>query len=134
MAALGLDGAQKTIIPGLLWFEVIKNPGAAFGLFQALGPFLIIATLIMMYAGYKIARHEEDTVLISSLSLILGGAAGNLIDRLFRGGVIDFVRIPYWALFNIADSAITIGAIGILYYGFIKRRGDQLRDNAPGSV
>lgn len=103
-------------------------------MFQSLGPLLAVITLVMLYAAYKMARHEEDPVLLASLSLILGGAAGNLIDRLFRGGVIDFIRVPNWPLFNIADCAITVGTAGILYFGFIRRRSESMEANASDSA
>lgn len=133
---LGLDGREVPIIPGLLWFHVIRNTGAAFGLFQSLGPLLGVMSIVLIYAGYKIARHEDDPGLLLSLALILGGAGGNLIDRIFRGGaVVDFIQIPNWPIFNLADCAITLGTAGILYFGVIRNRmKGEPETNAPDSV
>lgn len=126
---LGLDGREVTVLPGLLWFHVIRNSGAAFGLFQSMGPLLAVVSVVLIYVGYKVARHEEDPGLLLALSLILGGAAGNLLDRLFRGGsVIDFIRVPNWPLFNLADCAISVGTAGILYFGIFRNR---MRSGSP---
>lgn len=122
--ALGLEGREVTVIPNIFWLYVIKNTGAAFGMFQSMGWLLAAISVLLIYAGWKILHHEEDPALLIALSSVLGGAAGNLIDRVFRGGVIDFLKVPNWPLFNIADCAITLGAISILYYGISRRRED----------
>jgi len=129
-----MDGAAHTVIPGLLWFQLIKNTGAAFGLFQSLGPLLALITLVLVYTAYKIARHEDDRLLLWSLSFILGGALGNLIDRILRGGVMDFIRIPNWPLFNIADCFITVGTAGIMLYAIVRRSTAGNETDAPDSV
>lgn len=123
--ALGLNGAQQVVIPGVLSFHVIQNTGAAFGLFQSLGPLLALITVLMIYAGYKLVRDERDPFLLASLSLILGGAVGNLVDRIFRQGVIDYIEVfpvTRFPLFNLADAMITLGTAGIIIHGFIKHR------------
>lgn len=122
---LEMDGEALTVIPELLWFQLILNTGAAFGLFQSLGPLLALISVILIYAGYKIIRHEEDPLLVWSLAPILGGAAGNLIDRVFRGGVVDFIKIPAWPLFNLADCAITAGTAGVILYALMSRRREE---------
>jgi signal peptidase II len=121
LRALQWDGSPVTVIPGVLWFELILNTGAAFGLFQSLGPLLALISVVLIYAGFKIIRHEDDPLLVWSLACILGGASGNLIDRVFRGGVVDFIRIPAWPLFNLADCAITAGTAGVILYALMKR-------------
>lgn len=131
---LGLQDRVATIIPNVLSLEVIRNSGAAFGLFQWLGPMLALITVVLMYVGYKIARHEDDPLLLFSLTMILGGAAGNLVDRVFRGAVIDFFHIPYWPLFNVADCAISIGTAGILYYGLVRRKSQDSEHNASHTL
>lgn len=131
---LGLDGREVTVIPGLLWFHVIRNTGAAFGLFQSLGPLLAVITVMLIYAGYKIARHEENAVLLWSMTLIVGGAVGNLIDRVWRGGVIDFIQVPNWPLFNLADCAITLGTAGILIFGWSRRNAETSEPDASNAA
>jgi signal peptidase II len=111
-----------SVIPGVVDLVHVRNAGVAFGLFnEANLPFKAVTTVAMaglallgisLYA--RQLRHEE-TLARLGLSLVLGGAAGNLIDRLLAGYVLDFVDVywrnwHFWA-FNVADSAITIGAI-----------------------
>jgi signal peptidase II len=114
-----------SVIPGLLDLTHVQNTGAAFGLLNAAEfaykPAIMIAiaaiALIAIAAyGAQLGFHERMARL--GLSLILGGAFGNLIDRAFIGHVVDFVDVywgnsHFWA-FNVADAAITIGAILVL--------------------
>lgn len=113
-----------TIIPGFFDFDLVHNRGAAFGMFTTLPPFwrttllLGVATsatifiLILLYKNRKI----WDAL---ALGLVLGGALGNLTDRLRFGWVVDFIHLHWhdlsWPVFNLADSAITLG-VGILLW------------------
>src|SRR5215470_12700629 len=118
--------AKRVIIPNLLDFTHVQNTGAAFGLLNAADfPYkspvmILIATLalvaISIYAR-QLGQHEKLSRY--GLALILGGAFGNLIDRAISGYVVDFVDVywgeaHFWA-FNVADAAITIGAILVLF-------------------
>lgn len=113
--------SSVTIIPGLIDFTHVQNTGAAFGILNASNfPFktVLIGLIALcalvgvgMYAA-SLARHEIMARI--GLALIIGGAAGNLIDRVVVGSVVDFVDVywrthHFWA-FNVADSAITVGA------------------------
>ena len=98
------------------------NTGAAFGLFQGWSFALAIVAivgiaLLLVYA--LIIRHRfptlDNLLAWTALGLILGGIIGNLIDRLRLGGVTDFISIGWWPAFNIADSAVVVGAILIAY-------------------
>ena len=118
--------SSVTVVPGLMDFTHVRNSGAAFGILNVTEfPFktaviavIAIAALIGvgMYAA-SLAHHQ--VVARTGLALIIGGAAGNLIDRVVTGSVVDFVDVywrsyHFWA-FNVADSAITVGvAIMIL--------------------
>ena len=100
-------------------FTLVHNTGAAFGIFKNQGVFFIIisvAAIVLIISALKKNRHLK--LYCFSLSLILAGAIGNLIDRVFRGYVIDFLDFHIWPVFNLADSAITIGAI-LLGYSII---------------
>ena len=108
------------IIPGFLNFTHVQNTGVAFGMFAANGSStgtavltalgLIALTVVGLYFWHTSAR---DTLMLLSLSLILGGAVGNLMDRIAAGFVTDFIDAYigsyHWHTFNLADSAITIG-------------------------
>lgn len=90
----------------------IRNVGAAFGLFRGFGniTFIIISIVAIIAVFYLLIKDKKDRI---SYSLILGGATGNLIDRIIYGNVTDFIDIYagrfHWPAFNIADSALTIG-------------------------
>lgn len=134
--SLGLDGAQQVVVPGVLSFHVIQNTGAAFGLFQSLGPMLAFITVLMIYAGYRLVREERDPFLLLSLSVIMGGAVGNLVDRIFRQGVIDYIEVfpvTRFPLFNFADVMITLGTAGLLYHGLVRQRAGS-ESNASCTV
>ncbi len=95
----------------------MRNEGAAFGMFKSFGNniFIIISLVAIGVIFFMLIKGKEDPL---GLSLILGGASGNLIDRLFRGSVVDFIDVfagrHHWPAFNLADSALTIG-IGLIF-------------------
>ena len=118
--------ASIPVVPGLVDFTHVRNSGAAFGILNGVDfPFktvviALVATAALVGVGlYSASLARQQLVARMALALIIGGAAGNLIDRLVTGSVIDFVDVywrsyHFWA-FNVADSAITIGvAIMIL--------------------
>lgn len=101
-----------SVIPRLLDFTLVKNPGVAFGLFSDFAPLLftlITCSLALLFFIANRSHHEASLSNRWALSLILGGAIGNWIDRLRFAAVIDFIDFRVWPVFNIADSAITIG-------------------------
>jgi signal peptidase II len=117
---------SMTIVPGLVDFTHVRNTGAAFGILNTADfPFksvviAVIATAALIGVGmYAASLAHHQLVARIGLALIIGGAAGNLLDRVVSGSVVDFVDVywrtyHFWA-FNVADSAITIGvAIMIL--------------------
>jgi len=91
----------------------IQNTGAAFGLGQGFGRFFIYASFVavLLIVLYFRRVSEHSALLRVALGLQLGGAIGNLIDRLVLGGVTDFVDLGWFPIFNVADSSITIGTI-----------------------
>lgn len=109
-----------TIVPGLVDFTHVRNTGAAFGFLNAVDfPFkttlltAVATTGLIGVAWYSASLAHQQLVARIGLALIVGGAAGNLLDRIFVGSVVDFVDVywrthHFWA-FNVADSAITIG-------------------------
>ncbi len=102
------------LIKGVFHLTLIHNRGAAFGILKNQSPLFIFASIfviILIYFSLKNDRQRKRSIYSVSLSLILSGALGNLIDRIFLGYVIDFLDFRIWPVFNVADSAITIGAI-----------------------
>lgn len=117
-----------TVLP-FLHLVSVRNTGAAFGMFRGLGntPFIIISTLAIVLISVLITRGREDRL---GFSLILGGAVGNLIDRVMFGSVTDFIDVFagrfHWPAFNVADSSLTVGLIVLLFSSFRQaRRGGK---------
>lgn len=115
------------------------NTGAAFGIFQGMnGVFMVLAiVIIVLILIYFPAIPEDDFFFRLALSLQMAGATGNLIDRLYRGYVTDFISIGRFPVFNIADSCITLGVIVLLIGMWIEERKakDEPRiDNHPESL
>ena len=107
----------------------LRNEGAAFGMFKSFGNniFIIISLIAIGVIVFVLIKGKEDPL---GLSLILGGAIGNLIDRLFRGSVVDFIDVfagrHHWPAFNVADSALTIG-IGLIFIKlFFKKQKEPI--------
>ena len=114
------------LVPGFLRFHVADNPGAAFSLFQGLGPWLGLAAMVASAVILVVVERTETRFELAGLSLILGGAVGNLADRItngpwLTGAVTDFIDFSFWPNFNVADSAITIG-VGILLWAAKRSR------------
>ena len=134
-----LADGSITIIPGFFKLELNYNPGAAFGIMPNWAPLFIIAALVCIFAIVRLRRSgEQSKVLSAGLGLLLGGAVGNMIDRLpaHSQGVTDFLKFSAagrsWPTFNVADIAIVIGAILILFNVYIveKRSGGVISDEA----
>jgi signal peptidase II len=116
------------LVPHFLDLTYTLNPGAAFSLFTGLPPWLRLAFLVAMNLGaivvltILLARSVRVDFNTVAFALIIAGAAGNVIDRGIRGEVIDFIRVHYYGwsypIFNVADSAITIGVALILIASF----------------
>jgi signal peptidase II len=124
---LMLEGQTIPLIRGLFSLTFVRNPGAAFSLFPNKTVFLITMALILSTVIIVFGRRLTggDRLLGIALSLVLGGAIGNLIDRITTGLVIDFFELPSFPVFNIADIAITSGA-GLFVLGTLlamKREG-----------
>ncbi len=108
------------IIPGVLRITLVKNAGAAFGMFEGGRIFFIVASLIaaavILYIGFRLPPTERLKRIL--LGLILGGAIGNLIDRIYDGAVIDFIEMGigghWWPVYNVADIAVSVGAVLLL--------------------
>jgi signal peptidase II len=129
VAALS-DGPQS-IIGDTVELRLSRNPGGAFSLLTGFTPLLAILAVIVAIVLVRVAQRTTDPVIVVGLSLVLGGAVGNLLDRIFRapgflrGEVVDFIRIGSFPSFNVADSAITIGAVLLVVWGWRDRDGRE---------
>ncbi|MFA7281722.1 MAG: signal peptidase II [Sterolibacterium sp.] len=105
----------------------VFNRGAAFSFLSDAGGwqrwfFIVLALSISAWLIFMLARHAEERLLSAALALVLGGALGNVIDRVLHGAVVDFLSFHlagyYWPAFNLADSAITLGVALMLWQQF----------------
>ena len=116
-AVSALADGPKNIFGDSVRFELARNSGSAFSRFRGYTPVLAILAIVITVLIARAARRATDPWVLTGLTLVLGGALGNLCDRLFRspgflrGHVIDFVAVGWYPVFNVADSCITIGAI-----------------------
>jgi len=100
------------LIKDFLYITLVHNRGAAFGMLKnQLLLFVLLSFFSILFIIYHLKSKKNPILLRVSLSLILAGAIGNLIDRLRFGFVIDFLDLRFWPVFNLADSALTIGAL-----------------------
>jgi signal peptidase II len=107
------QGQSVKVIPGVFHFTLVLNTGAAFGILKdQRAVFIALSVIVVAFIIlYTLRRKTRDTLLSVSLGLILGGALGNMIDRIWFGHVIDFLDLRIWPVFNVADSCITIGTV-----------------------
>ncbi len=125
-----LDNNVIILIKNFLKFTYIKNTGAAFGIFSNNIIFLIIITIVLLfYLVKEIISSKSNTSLFAYL-LIISGAIGNLIDRIFRKYVVDFISFTLFghemAVFNIADTYITFGIILLIYCIVKEERSERV--------
>ena len=123
-------GESLPLLPPLLCLTYVQNTGAAFGLFKGQQPlFVILSLLVIGVITWELAtKRANDAVTVWGCGLVLGGAAGNLIDRLRLGYVIDFIDLRVWPVFNVGDSAITVGVALLLFHSMIAARRQATRD------
>ena len=121
------QGASIKVIDGVLSLEHVTNTGAAFSLFaekvEILTVVSLLAVVIIPVYCYKTRINSAKAFEISGWGLLLGGTAGNLIDRLFLSGVTDFISFTLinFPVFNVADICIDVGAFIIIVSSFLKR-------------
>ena len=139
-----LPGDPIEVVPGVLTFRFATNPGGAFSLGQDWPWFFVAATVIVSVLIVATAFRHTSVITAVALGLVLGGALGNLADRLtrwegFSGHVVDFIDLQVWPVFNLADTAIVVGAVLLALGSFVGDRsqepagdrGDQAAPQAP---
>lgn len=134
-AVRALDDGPIDLVGSSVQFRLTRNSGSAFSLFTGWTPALAILAAVLVVVLIRMGRAESDVWLATALAVVLGGALGNLGDRLFRapgfleGAVVDFVRVGGWPTFNVADSAIAVGAVILLIRGW-----RDTRDGDPSTT
>ena len=115
----------------LFWtlrLHLTRNSGMAFSRGEGLGPVIGVIALVVVAALLVSLRRQTTPLSTVAVGLVIGGAAGNVIDRLFRspgwlrGAVIDFIDLQWWPIFNVADMAITVGGLLLVYGSFVASR------------
>lgn len=133
-----LPGHPIELIPGVLFFRYVTNSGSAFGLFPGAGSFIALGAIAATILIVLVVHRLEGRLEAIAMGLVLGGAVGNLVDRVFRGPglldgrVVDFVDFEYFPAFNVADSAITVGACLAVLAAFVL--GREAKNDADQAV
>lgn len=111
---------SKSVLPGIFQFSYVENTGAAFGSFGKYTALLSVFTAVVLIVliAYLMSKKIKFGVAYCSLVLIISGGIGNLIDRVFRGFVVDFIEPLFvnFAVFNFADILVTVGAAMLIIY------------------
>jgi signal peptidase II len=134
----GMRYGDARAITGFFNLVLTHNQGAAFSFLASAGGwqrgfFIVIALAAIVVISVLIARHRDEKLFCFSMALILGGAMGNVIDRILFGYVVDFLDFHvagwHWPAFNLADSAISVGAVLMIADSFLPgaRRADAAR-------
>ncbi len=132
-----LANGPINLIGETLRFRLTRNPGAAFSSFTGGGAVLAGVAIVAVVAIALYLPKVELALDRLALALIMGGAAGNVVDRIFRGdgfldgAVIDFIDLSFWPTFNVADSAISIGVVVMVFSAFFIAPRAQRVEAAP---
>jgi signal peptidase II len=112
----GIDeGSENSVFPAVSLVHV-RNKGVAFGFFGGGGWIVPVLTAVALAAlvGYFVRQPRKQGLWLAT-GLLVGGAIGNVIDRVRDGAVTDFIKLPHWDAFNVADMAITFGVLALLW-------------------
>jgi signal peptidase II len=117
---------SRTVISGVLTLVHYRNTGVAFDFLSGGGVIVLVITGLALVAlvGY-FATHPDRRGLWVPTGLLIGGAVGNLLDRIINGYVTDFIKFPHWPAFNVADIAITVGVISLIWVIEFGGRGSR---------
>jgi signal peptidase II len=130
-AVRALADGPVEVVGSNVRLALTRNRGGAFSLFSGSGTTVAVLAAVLVVILVRMARHEDDAVTGVALAVLLGGALGNLTDRLvrepgpLRGAVVDFVDLGAWPTFNVADIAVTVGAALLLLWGWREHRPER---------
>lgn len=121
-------GESISVWPPVLRLTLWKNTGIAFGLLSgasgAVGALAALTALFLLF--YNRGRWQTSRLVRIGLGMVLGGAIGNLVDRARLGYVVDFLELPYWPVFNIADACIVVGGALLAWSALRRGSGSEL--------
>lgn len=123
-AVATLADGPVAVVGDVVALRLTRNPGGAFSILQGATPVLAVAALVLTVVLVRAVHRSSDRLVQVGLALVVGGAVGNLVDRCFRspgflrGEVVDFVAVWRWPVFNVADSAVTVGAVILVVAAF----------------
>ena len=123
---LVVDSLERGEVRDLVWFVDLvntRNTGVAFGQLQN-GGVIVFVVIALALAGLLVffARNAQKPLVWLPTGMLLGGALGNIVDRIREGAVIDYLKLPHWPAFNVADASITVGVVILLV---VIERGDR---------
>jgi signal peptidase II len=134
VAKITLEGsAPRSVVPGVVDLVYTENRDTAFSLFHGVtspvkGPLILVMSCLAIAAiaaAWWKRRHVARGIERAAFVLVVGGALGNVLDRFARGYVVDFIRVPRWPVFNVADVAISVGA-ALVGVAMVRARKAQL--------
>lgn len=122
-----VSGEVSTVIDGFLQWRYVENTGAAFSLFTGKTALLSVFTAVVLLVGFYLifAKKIKSKVALASVVMLMGGGLGNLIDRVFRHFVVDYIEVLFidFPVFNFADCFVTVGEfllVGYLIYDIVR--------------
>lgn len=125
--SLLVSGEVSTVIDGFLQWRYVENTGAAFSLFTGKTALLSVFTAVVLLVGFYLifAKKIKSKVALASVVMLMGGGLGNLIDRVFRHFVVDYIEVLFidFPVFNFADCFVTVGEfllVGYLIYDIVR--------------
>jgi signal peptidase II len=126
-------GAERVVFPGILSLTLLHNTGIAFSLLRGAPRVLVIvlALTVLAVALYNRDAWPRTALVRWGLGLVAGGAAANVVERLRFGYVIDYLDVHVWPVFNLADSAVVVGA-GLLVWALLRTGGSDARFDGIG--
>lgn len=131
-------GYPREVMGGVIRLDLSFNPGMAFSQFRSGGAVFGVVAAVAVVAILWYAGRVTSPLVLTGLGFICGGAAGNLVDRVFRGpgwlegNVVDFVSLPSWPTFNLADTFLTVGVVCVVVGIFLSDRRER-RAHAAGT-
>jgi len=126
-------GESIQVVPGVLWLTHAQNTGASFSMLTGSNILLLWFSLFVL--GLLLYWHDQFTTVVEKTcyTLIFAGLVGNLTDRVLFGAVTDFFDLGWWPVFNIADSALVAGVLGLVAYELFRKKRAQQRLKTIGA-